>query len=101
MRILALLLVAIPAWGEVDLSGVWMVSGSTDIPGEISYQPWARKLWEERKAGGGKDDPARYCLPNGVTRVTVLPYKIVQTARLVVLLSEGNTHSFRRFFLDG
>ena len=30
-----------------------------------------------------------------------LPYKIVQTPKLVVLLSEGNTHSYRRFFLDG
>ena len=25
----------------------------------------------------------------------------MQTPKLVVLLSEGNTHSFRRFFLDG
>jgi hypothetical protein len=30
-----------------------------------------------------------------------LPYKIVQTPQLVVVLSEGNTHSFRRLFLDG
>ena len=40
-------------------------------------------------------------LPNGVVRVTGLPYKIVQTPKLVVLLSEGNTHSYRRFFFDG
>jgi hypothetical protein len=33
--------------------------------------------------------------------VTTLPYKIVQTDKLVVILSEGNTHSFRRLFLDG
>jgi hypothetical protein len=36
-----------------------------------------------------------------VVRVTDLPYKIVQTPKLVVILSEGNTHSYRRLFLDG
>jgi hypothetical protein len=87
--------------GKVDLSGVWLASGSTDISGELPYQPWALKLWEERKANLAKDDPATYCLPNGVVRITSLPYKIVQTPKLVVVLSEGNTHSFRRFFLDG
>jgi hypothetical protein len=33
--------------------------------------------------------------------MTPLPYKIVQGPKMVVLLSEGNTHSYRRFFLDG
>jgi hypothetical protein len=84
-----------------DLSGVWVVSGSVNLPGDPAYRPEALKLWQERKANLAKDDPAAFCLPNGVVRVTALPYKIVQTAKLVVLLSEGNTHSFRRFFLDG
>jgi len=84
-----------------DLSGVWVVRGSTDLPGVLPYRLEALKLWQERKATLTKDDPAAYCLPNGVVRMTSLPYKIVQTPKLVVLLSEGNTHSFRRFFLDG
>jgi hypothetical protein len=87
--------------GTADLSGVWVLSGSTNLPGEPSYQPWAQKLYEERKANKGKDDPSAYCLPNGLVRVTPFPYKIVQTPKMVVLLSEGNTHSYRRFFLDG
>jgi hypothetical protein len=88
--------------GKVDLSGVWIVRGSTDIPGDPPYQEWARALWAQRKADKSKqDDPATWCLPNGPVRVTSLPYKIVQTPKLVVLLSEGNTHSYRRFFLDG
>jgi len=87
--------------GKADLSGVWVVRGSTDLPGELPYRPEALKLWQERRANLAKDDPAAYCLPNGVVRVTPLPYKIVQTKQLVVVLSEGNTHSFRRFFLDG
>jgi hypothetical protein len=84
-----------------DLAGVWVVSGSTNLPDDLPYRPEALKLWQERKANLAKEDPAAYCLPNGVMRVTSLPYKIVQTPQLVVLLSEGNTHSFRRFFLDG
>lgn len=79
--------------------------GSTNLPDDLPYRPEALKLWQERKAdfakGDTKIDPATYCLPNGVVRVTSLPYKIVQTPQLVVILSEGNTHSFRRIFLDG
>jgi hypothetical protein len=84
-----------------DLSGVWVVRGSANLPDDVPYRPEALKLWQERKASLSKDDPAAYCLPNGVVRATSLPYKIVQTPKLVVLLSEGNTHSYRRFFLDG
>ncbi len=87
--------------GKPDLSGVWIVAGSPDIAAEPAYTPEFRKLWDERKANLHDDDPATYCLPNGAVRVTSLPYKIVQTPKLVVILSEGNTHSFRRLFLDG
>ena len=66
-----------------------------------SYQPDAKKLYEERKAAKGKGDPEAICLPDGLVRLTPLPYKIVQGPKMVVLLSEGNTHSYRRFFLDG
>jgi hypothetical protein len=86
--------------GKVDLSGVW-VPVSINLPGDPSYQPWAKKLYEERKANKGKDDPERFCLPNGAVRINPLPYKIVQSPKMVVLLWEGNTHSYRRFFLDG
>ena len=89
------------AQASPDLSGVWVVRGSANLPDDLPYRPEALQLWQERKANLAKDDPAAYCLPNGVVRMTSLPYKIVQTPQLVVLLSEGNTHSFRRFFLDG
>jgi hypothetical protein len=84
----------------VDFSGVW-VPGSTLLPGDPSYQPWAKKIYDERKANMGKDDPERVCLPNGAVRVNPLPYKIVQRPETIALLWEGNTHSYRRFFLDG
>jgi hypothetical protein len=87
--------------GTVDLSGVWVLTGSTNLPSDPSYQPDAKKLYEERKAAKGKGDPEAICLPDGLVRMTPLPYKIVQGPKMVVLLSEGNTHSYRRFFLDG
>ena len=86
--------------GKVDFSGVW-VPTSTQLPGDPSYQPWAKKIYDERKANKGKDDPERVCLPNGAVRINPLPYKIVQRSETVALLWEGNTHSYRRFFLDG
>jgi len=87
--------------GKVDLTGVWIVSGSPNLPSDPAYLPAAQKLYNERKASGGKGDPEKACLPNGVVRIEPLPYKIVQTPKLVVMLSEGNVHSYRRFFLDG
>jgi hypothetical protein len=99
--LLACVAASLTAQSVPDLSGVWVVRGSTDLPADVPYRPEALKLWQQRKANLAKDDPAAYCLPNGVVRMTTLPYKIVQTQQVVVLLSEGNTHSFRRFFLDG
>jgi hypothetical protein len=32
--------------GTVDLSGVWMLSGSTNLPSDPSWQPEAKKLYE-------------------------------------------------------
>jgi len=101
MLLLAFAAMTLIGQAPPDLSGVWVVRGSTNLPDDLPYRPEALKLWQERKANLAQDDPAAYCLPNGVVRLTSLPYKIVQTPRLVVLLSEGNTHSFRRFFLDG
>jgi hypothetical protein len=87
--------------GKVDLSGVWVISGSPNLPSDPAYLPAAQKLYDERKESGGKGDPEKACLPNGVVRIEPEPYKIVQTPTLVILLSEGNTHSYRRFSLDG
>src|SRR5690348_7526729 len=84
--------------GKGDFAGVWVVSGSPNLPDDLPYRPEALKLWQERKANLKQDDPATHCLPNGVVRVTPLPYKIVQTPQLIVILSEGNEHSFRQIF---
>jgi hypothetical protein len=87
--------------GKADFSGVWVLSGSPVLSSEPSYEPWAQQLYQQRKAARGKGDPESFCLPDGAVRVTALPYKFVQGPKMIVVLSEGNTHSYRRFFLDG
>jgi hypothetical protein len=49
-----------------------------------------------------KDDPGINCLPNGVPIVVTapVPFKIVQTPGLTVMLSESDT-TFRQIFTDG
>jgi hypothetical protein len=86
--------------GKVSFEGVW-VPATTKLPGDPAYQPWAKTLYETRKANRQKDDPERYCLPNGAVRVNALPYKILQRPDTLLMMWEGNTHSYRRFFLDG
>src|SRR5437764_1160565 len=63
--------------GKVDLSGVW-VPTTTRLPSDPSYHPWAKKLYADRKASKGRDDPEKICLPDGAVRINALPYKIVQ-----------------------
>jgi hypothetical protein len=87
--------------GKVDLSGVWVLSGSPNLPSDPSYQPWAKKIYDQRKADKQKGDPEKFCLPDGPVRVTRLPYQIVQRPEKILLLSQGNIHSYRRFYLDG
>jgi hypothetical protein len=89
--------------GRPDLSGVWL-SGNysfSNMNGPLPLQPWAQKLLEERRRNQGKDDPEAKCLPAGVPRITPYPMKLVQTPKLIVMLFEGNVHSYRQFFMDG
>jgi hypothetical protein len=105
--------------GKPDLSGVWWAPGSRGEsptnsifggfsiniaqnmkPEDVPFQPWAKKLYEERMASEGKDDPEGYCLPSGVPRTNPYPYKIIQTPGVAIVLYEGNIHSFRQVFLD-
>ena len=83
-----------------DLSGVWLPGKNLGFPGQPSFQPWAQALYQTRKAKPKKDDPAERCLPTGVPRIPPTPFKIVQTPAIVVILFEGNIHSFRQIFVD-
>src|SRR5277367_1528252 len=54
--------------GKPDLSGVWMTRGgytgniAKDLqPGEVSFQPWAEKLYKHRVDTSSKEDPQARC----------------------------------------
>jgi hypothetical protein len=92
--------------GKPDLSGIWNPDGkfSGDFskalkPGEkISMLPSAENLAKARKP---KSDPAAKCLPMGVPRLAPYPEKIVQFPNELLILFEGDIHSFRQIFFDG
>jgi hypothetical protein len=95
--------------GHPDLSGIWQANGRSlqDLafeikPENVPYQPWAKKVFDERANGArGKDDPAAFCVP-GMPKLIVLPYpyKIYQLPGVTVILYEGFT-TFRQIFTDG
>ncbi len=89
--------------GKPDLSGVWLSGnysfGSTGGP--LPLQPWAQKILDQRRSSQSKDDPEARCLPAGVPRITPYPFQLVQAPNLVVMLFEGNVHSYRLMYLGG
>jgi hypothetical protein len=64
-------------------------------------QPWAEALTKQRQENLGKDNPSSvHCLPFGPSLASATNFlKIVQTQRLIVILSEDLT--YRQIFLDG
>jgi hypothetical protein len=117
---------AIPrtADGKPDLSGVWIAGAQPLLLGEAEaakiraadaaagrppfqrepppYKPEYDAKRQEYVARRGIDDPMARCLLTGVPRVTVrpLPFQIVQTKDLVVILYEIH-HAFRIIPTDG
>ena len=87
--------------GKVDLEGVWTPANFANYGGAFDLQPWAAALMKERRDNLSKDDPEGFCLPAGVPRISPFPQKTVQTSKLLVILEEGNIHSYRQIFLDG
>jgi hypothetical protein len=117
------------ASGKPDLTGLWQLKRSgrprgpnaapppqppgtpplatffnigAGFPDGLPFQPWARKLREERMAGNNKDNPDAHCLPMGLTQFHMHPQprKIIQTPDLIVMLYEAN-YGVRQIFLDG
>ena len=107
--------------GKVDFSGVYQPPGrgpgdppsksgegyshniARDLdPDQVPMQPWAKELFHKRfDEDQSKDDPEGFCLPMGTPRMAPYPWKILQTDKLLVMLFEGNVHSYRQVFLDG
>src|SRR5215467_5129284 len=92
--------------GRPDLSGVWFGGGPAGTisiedglaPDEtVPLLPEARKLKASRLA---KDDPIVNCLPSGVPRIPLAPWRIVQTPTHIFFLFESD-NQFRQIFIDG
>ena len=97
--------------GRVDLQGVWMPDDNRYIrdlaldigDANVPYQPWARRLFDERKDGlHSGEDPDAHCLPQGVPKLGYVsyPWKLVETPTSVVILYETFTF-WRQIFTDG
>ncbi len=91
--------------GHPDLTGVWNPDGkyvgdftkALKRGDKISMLPSADKTMRgEKKA----DDPANKCLPMGVARLSPYPQKFVQTPSKVIILDEGDIHTFRIVYLN-
>ena len=97
--------------GRVDLQGVWMPNDNRYIrdlaldigEAKVPYQPWARRLTDERKDGShSREDPDAHCLPQGVPKIDYVsyPWKLVETPTSVVMMFETFTF-WRQIFTDG
>jgi hypothetical protein len=95
--------------GKADLSGLWQPADILigDLaknlkPGSVPYQPWAEKLYKERRANDSRDDPTAACVVGGVPRSDAVPYpfKVLHVPGMLVILYEA-VHSYRQIFTDG
>ena len=110
--------------GKVDLSGVWLpdndpngkpggveqmvfprhfINITADLkPEDAALEPAADALFKQHLKSNGVDDPIAHCKPSGTPSINSipLPYKIVQTPQLILILYEENS-IFRQIFLDG
>jgi hypothetical protein len=86
--------------GKPDLSGLW--NGQRALPNqpEPVMHPWAAALAKQRTENYSADDPEARCLPGGVPRAIPYHHQIVQTPKLLLILFEGNIHTYRQVFLD-
>jgi hypothetical protein len=97
--------------GTPDLSGVWAGPAGRFVrnlaadlePGEVSYQPWAKALVDQRADGAREaENPTANCLPAGVPRINAVPppWRIVQADGLIAILYESG-YLWRHIYMDG
>ena len=96
-------------YGKPDLSGIYQPNMRyfRDLAADIGIEnvpmtPQARKIHAARVTGLlGYEEPDAHCLPQGVPKINMapVPFKIVQTEKLVVLVYEA-FNLWRQVFLD-
>ena len=96
--------------GKPDFSGIWAsVDGNgklfQDLGAngvEIPMLPWAKALYEERKANQQKGHPSERCLGHGVMDFDShqTPRRIIQSPGVIAILFESY-HQYRQILMDG
>ncbi|MFM2124818.1 MAG: hypothetical protein RL328_1269 [Acidobacteriota bacterium] len=97
--------------GKPDLSGIWEQDSMTHFrdltsdmkPEDVPWRPEAKALRASRADGArGLEEPDANCLPQGVPKINAapVPFKIVQTPKLVLLVYEA-FNLWRQVHLDG
>src|SRR5262249_37073975 len=68
----------------------------------IPQQPWAADIQKEMDKQLAGANPQSFCLPMSAMQFT-LPFtqKIIQSPKLIVVMSEFDTPGYRQIFLDG
>ena len=73
-----------------------------NIPGGLSFTPWAAELRKQRMATNDKDNPDANCMPMGFPQFHMQPQprKIIQTPKVIVIAYEAN-YGLRYIYTDG
>jgi hypothetical protein len=85
--------------GKPDLSGTWWSPRTVD-PGKPEWLPSAQAVAQERAANNRKDSPQARCLPSPIIRIGPV-YALVQSAGMMVLISDDDSPGFHQIYLDG
>jgi hypothetical protein len=69
---------------------------------DVLFLPWAKKVFEERQATIGKDDPEAFCVPPGIPRTNAIafPFQIYQHPDRIIFLYE-KLNVWRIVWMDG
>jgi len=90
--------------GQPDLGDVaWLATGGNFKEFDALMLPAAKQIMAARDV---TQDPHNYCMPDVVPRTTPFPFRFFQNytsraATHLVIVYEGNIHSFRQIFMDG
>jgi hypothetical protein len=90
--------------GLPDLADVaWLASGGNFREHDALLLPAAKEILAKRDV---TQDPHNFCMPDVVPRTTPFPFRFFQNythkpPTHMVIVYEGNIHSFRQIFMDG
>jgi hypothetical protein len=99
-----------PASLAFNLRDGEIVASQWDLPtnlrvDEVPFKPWARAVYDYRRATLGRDDPHTKCKPSGGPRMWHTPYGIeiidLPETEEIIIVGVGGPHSWRVIHMDG